>query len=401
MEKKKRTKMYEHTAENDLRYRGPLGPLSFQVLGWICIVISLVVTLIKIGSKFDPSVGEMFGGVSNTLGIVACCSLPFLLMASFAKILNAKNGYKSLLLSNGGAALGIIAATFLFGGRYFIGTLEQLVVQREEVLPMIDALFRTFVPSGYVAYNLFIDLFMCTLTMYFLNVRPKRVFTGKKVLILRFCVIIPIAYEAVSLWLKILSVQGKIVLPLWCCSLLTVKPPMMVLLFFAMAFVVKIRERRFCSHGRTPEEYQEFMQSNRNSFGLSVRLCILMVVFTMLDLVLTSILSYIQADAMGAVTDAGNIEEEALIKAAGMALEVGFGQSLPMILVAPLMLLFSYNREPKNKMIGMLLPVAAIFIMILITFEAIRFGVGEMMASQKIDLEELEATFIMMMAMME
>ena len=398
MEKKKRTKMYEHTAENDMRYRGPLGPLSFQVLGWICIILSLVVTLIALGSKFDPSVGKMFGGLANVLGVVSSCSLPFLLMASFAKILNAKNGYRGLLLSSGGAAVGIVAATFLFGGRYFIGTLEQLVVQKDEVLPMLDAFFRTFVPSGYIAYNLFIDLFMCTLTMYFLNVRPKRVFTGKKVLILRFCVIIPIAYEAVSLWLKILSVQGKIELPLWSCSLLTVKPPMMVLLFFVMAFVVKIRERRFCSHGRTYEEYQEFMQSNRNSFGLSVRLCVMMIVFAMIDLIIMIILSYFQAEAMGAFTDAGEIAEEAVYQAAEKAFAVGFGQSWPMILVAPLMLLFSYNREPKNKMLGTLLPVAAIAIMILITFEAIRFGVGELMAGQKIDLEELEAMLMMVMA---
>ncbi|MBR5110216.1 MAG: hypothetical protein IK099_08470 [Clostridia bacterium] len=397
MEKKKRTKMYEHTAENDLRYRGPLGPLSFQILGWICIILSLVVTLIKLGSQFDPSVETMFGGLAEVLGIVSECSLPFLLMSSFAKILNGKNGYKGLLLSNGGAALGIIAATFLFGGRYFIGTMEQLVVQKEEVVPMVNTFVRMFVPSGYIAFNIFIDLFMCTLTMSFLNVRPKRVFTGKKVLILRFCVIIPIAYEAVSLWLKFQSVQGNIMLPLWSYALLTVKPPMMVLLFFVMAFVVKIREYRFCSHGRTYEEYQEFMQSNRNSFSLSVRLCVMMFIFAVLDLIMAGLLSYMQADMMGAVTATGEIAEEAMMTVISRAMAVGFGQAWPMILVSPFMLLFSYNREPKNKMIGTLLPVAAIVIMILITFEAIRFGVGELMVGKKIDLEEMEAMLMMLL----
>ena len=49
----------------------------------------------------------------------------------------------------------------------------------EDVLPVMTALFRSASPGGFIAFNLFIDLFMCTLFMFFLNARPKSVLTGK------------------------------------------------------------------------------------------------------------------------------------------------------------------------------------------------------------------------------
>ena len=54
MEKKKRRKFHEFTAENDIRYRAPLNYQHFQLLGWICVVaavaaitVALIVVLRK------------------------------------------------------------------------------------------------------------------------------------------------------------------------------------------------------------------------------------------------------------------------------------------------------------------------------------------------------------------
>ena len=396
---RQRVRIHEHTSENDLRYRGPLGPQSFQVLGWVCIILALVAALISLGAKFDASLKEALGGLGNALTLISKCSLPFLLIANFSFIMNSTNGYKPQLLKNGGAAVGIVLAAYLFGGRYFIGTLEQLVVQKEEVLPLVESIFQMIRPSGYIAFNLFIDLFLCTLIMYFLNARPKRFFTDKKIIILRLLVILPIAYEGVCLWLKIESASGRMLLPLWAMPLLTVKPPMMVFLFIFMAFLIRIREWRFCRHGRTYEEYQEFMQSNRNSFQLSLRLAICMAVFAIIDLVLYVVLMYGLAGSRGMIDAAtGDIAEQSLNTLDVIATDIGIGQSWPMLLVAPLMLLYSYNRVPKRKVVGMLLPVVAIAIMILITCEAVRFGVGALMEGKQLDLNELQETLKMLMA---
>ena len=38
--KKRRLRIHEVTHENDIRYRGPLSYQHFQILGWLCIVLS-------------------------------------------------------------------------------------------------------------------------------------------------------------------------------------------------------------------------------------------------------------------------------------------------------------------------------------------------------------------------
>ena len=391
--KKKRTKMHEHTAENDIRYRGPINFQGFQLLGWACIVFTVVVAVIQLGGKFDPGVTKEYGSIANVLQYLSILSLPFLLLANFAKILGNFNGYKKQLLITGGAAAGIFAATLLFGGRYFIGFLQQLVVQKDEVVPLLTELFRAVMPEGYFAFNLFIDLFMCTLTMFFLNVRPKRVFTGKKVLFLRVLVVLPIAYEAACLWLKIQSIRGLITLPLWSFPLLTVKPPVAIVMFIFIAFLVKFREYRFCRHGRTHEEYQEFMQSNRNSLHLSVRLCVSMIVFALIDFILVILVAYLQADAMGAVSAELEIADEAMATAIHLPIALGIGETLPMILVAPLMLLFSYNKAPKRPIISILIPAVSIVLMLVIVLEAARLGIGMLMEGKQIDLDQLALLF--------
>ena len=59
------------------------------------------------------------------------------------------------------------------------------------------------------------------------------------------------------------------------------------------------------------------------------------------------------------------------------------------MLIAPLMLLYSYNSQPKRKIISTLAPVVGIALMILIILEAIRMGAGMYMAGRQIDLEML------------
>lgn len=397
VEKKQRTKFHEYTAENDIKYRGPLNYQHFQILGWACIVAAVAAAIISLGGKVDAGVTKQFGTIGKVMSFMAQFSLPLLLMAQFAKLLNNEGGYKKLLLVNFGAAVGVFAAYMLFGGRYFIGTLEKMIVPKEEVVPMVTDLIGVFIPGGFLAFNMFVDMFICTLTVFFLNVQPKRVFTGKKVLILRFMVLLPIGYEAICFWLKLQAVRGAISLPLWSFPLLTMKPPVMILLFIVMAFVVKLRETRYRKHGNTYEEYEGFMQTNRNAFHLSVRLCILMVVFAVIDLFLFILLTYLNADAAGAVSATGDIAEEVSDTFFNLSLSLGIGKSWQIIFLAPFMLLFCYNTVPKNKTISMIIPIIAIAVSVIIVFEAGRMGIGMLMEGKQIDLKELEAMFTEMM----
>ena len=386
---KKRKKLHEYTAANDMKYRGPINYQGFQILGWACMVISTVVTVIHLGGNIDPAVTERYGGLANILSYFAELSLPFLLIANFSKILSNSEGYKKQFLRNGGAALAIFAVTVLMGHRYFIGTIQQVVVQKDEVVPELTALFRGFNQDGFLAFNLFVDLFLCTLTMFFLNAKPKRVFTGKKVIILRLFAILPIAYELVCLVLKIQAARGKIMLPLWCFPLLTVKPPVTFAFFVFIALLVKFREYRYCRHGKTHEEYLEFMKTNRNSFHLSVHLSLSMVAFAAVDFLLLMVLSTLHASTIASFDAAEEVVEDAVMQGIRVAQAVGIGQAVTLVLIAPLMLLYSYNSQPKRKIISMLAPAVGIVLMILIFLEAIRMGAGMYMAGRQIDLEML------------
>ena len=394
MEKKKRVKFHEFTAENDIKYKAPLNYQHFQILGWACIVAAVAAGVISLGGKVaGEGVIRQYGKIGIVLSFISQFSLPLLLMASFARLLNNTDNCRKLLMINGGAALGIFVVTIFIGSRYIIGILQKILVPTDQVVPMVTEIIRAFVPGGFLAFNMFVDLFLCTLMMYFLNARPKRVFVGKKVLILRFMVILPIAYEAVCFWLKLQAIKGQVTLPLWSFPLLTMKPPVMILLFIVMAFVVKIREYRYCKHGNTHEDYQAFMQTNRNSFHLSIRLCILMVIFAVVDLALLILLTYLDANSAGAVTAEGDIVEGAIDTFVNLSLAVGIGKSWPIGLLAPFMLLFSYNKEPKKKIISMILPAIAIVLCIFIVLEATRMGVGMIMDGKQIDVNKLANMF--------
>ena len=56
--KKKRVRLHEASAENDIKYRGPLSYQHFQIFGWLCIVLSVVMILLKLGSKADEGLAR-------------------------------------------------------------------------------------------------------------------------------------------------------------------------------------------------------------------------------------------------------------------------------------------------------------------------------------------------------
>ena len=384
---KKRRKLHELSQEEDIRYRGPISYQGFQALGWLCITVVAVTLLIRIGGKLNPIVAESTAGLLTVLTYVRSLSLPFLLIANFSKILNNSEGYKKQLIRNGGIAAAIFLASFFLFGRYVIGSLGFFVSDPENVAPMMDATFNQLRANGFLSFNMFIDLFLCTLFMYFLNARPSKVFTGKKVILFRLFALLPVAYEVFSILLKGFSASGKIHLPLWSYPLLTVKPPVTFLLFMTLALYIKKRERHFRRHGKTHEDYQAFLKTNRNSLHFSVFLSVIMVVAAVIDFIILTVLTVTYAPDLKSVVSAS---AETVMHYAQISISMGFGESVPLILAAPLVLLYSYTRIPKNKLISLAIPVIAVALMLLILLEGVHQGLGLFSDSiNKVSLQEL------------
>ena len=377
-------KLHEVTVADDIRYQGPLSYQGFQALGWACVVASVLRLILAIGGSRDPQIYEDTKALMDVLTYLVPLPLPFLLIANFSRILNNSEGYKKQLLRNSLAAAALFGISWLFFSRYVIGMAMQVVKQPEQIQPMMNDFFAKHNSQGFIAFNLFIDLFLCTLTMFFLNVHPKRIFTGKRVIILRLFALLPIAYEAASIWLKIRSALGYIVLPFWSFPLLTVKPPMTFLLFLFLSVHMSGREIRFRKHGRTHEDYLEYLKTNRNAFHFSVCLIIAMVISTFLDFILTNLVAGIIAGTAGIPVE--NTEQYGKCLLAAKA--AGFGQSWPLLFAAPVVLLYSYNKVPKQPLISILIPLGAVVIIILLVFEAIFQSIGFFVTEdQKVDID--------------
>ena len=461
--RKKRLKIHEVTAENDIRYLGPLNYQHFQILGWLCIVLAQALLLISLGGKIDSSIQKRFEGAIPVLQWISSMSLPFLLIANFARIVNNVEGYRKQLIKNGAAMAGISLAAILVLERYAVGSLAILEGEGGQAEAVLLAVLKMTKAGryGFVSFNIFVDLFLCTLVMFFLNYQPKHIFKNPKSrIVFRLFTVFPIAYEVVSIILKIRCANGQITLPVWVFPLLTVKPPMTFVLFIVLAVYVKTRERRFRRHGKTHEEYQAFLKTRRNSRNFSVFLAVMLAVISIVDFVILvgmsvwqTAVSYdrdIQVQAEEQIRAAGDredvpgletvpgleaaapegsaaetapaettsaetavsetdggiaareategdpaahgLDEEQLEAYAMESLNamtaVGFGESAHLVLLAPLVLLFSYTRIPRNPKLSMFIPIVAIGLIVLLFMEGAYQGIGKLMRDHSEELKQ-------------
>ena len=364
---RRRFKFHEHGAHNDIKYRGPISYFGFQVLGWLCIVMGVVIVMMKLSIKVNPDMNARFESIGNILSYLPPMSLPFLLIANFSKILNNEEGYKKQIMRNGLAMAGIFLLFNLFFYRYIVGSLKLLTVEPNQVMPMVTDMMYLATHYGFLAFNIFVDLFLCTMFMFFLNYRPTKFFTGGKLYLFRAFAILPIAYEIASLALKAACAEMKIELPVWTFPLLTVKPPMTFFVFVLMSLFIKFRELRYCRHGRTHEDYEAFLKTNRNSLHFSIFLTVILIIAGIADLIILLLMAVKQAGSVEALEKIIDTAQEFY----PIADAIGFGRSWPLILVAPIMLLYSYTRKPKFPQFSILIPVVSI---VLIVFVVIQGG---------------------------
>lgn len=360
-EKKPRRKWHERTAEKDIRYRGPLNYQHFQILGWLCIVASQALLILSLGEKIG-ALPAAYAGLKGPLTYISWLSLPFLLIANFAQIMNGQKSYRFLLIKNFCAAGAIWGIYAFFLNRYVIGTIDMFNDGTITSLEAFSRIMEKTEPTGVLCFNIFVDLFLCTLVMFFLNYKPTRIFKGKSRFIFRSFALLPVVYEAGCIVLKVLASRKEITVSPFFYPLFTVKPTMTFVLFIVLALYIKTRELRFRRHGKTHEEYKAFLNTNKNSWDFSRFLAIALVVIALVDMAILLLVTARETVGMTEETFMNDYYPTAVI--------MGFGNSFVLIFLAPLVLLFSYTRKPKNAMIGMLVPVSSFALIMLLYLEA-------------------------------
>ncbi len=354
-----RPKKDKFAINKDIWYRGPLSYTHLKMLGWLCIVITQIAIVEGLKFKVTGSANEFFLN-SEVISFISASALPLLLISIFAFLLQKRDNYKNTLIVYGALSLLIIAIFVFIYERYVLGLAGSLLGgERSDLAQRLDdLLYSTGEYNGFVTFNIFIDVFLCTLIMFFLDHEPKHFFTGKKLWIFRAFVLLPIAYESVCIILKIMATDRIISLPLWVSPLLTTKPPVSVLMFFSVVRYIKRRETQFYATGRTKEQYNAFVDTNVNSFQFAKHLVLIIIIYSIIDFIVTVLLTVTHSLFIYSVTGVRSGED--MMSSFGVVKAWGFGETVKMLDLIPVVLLFSYTRSHKLPLIDIAIPVVAV-----------------------------------------
>lgn len=366
---------YDHKMiDNDIKYKAPLSYRHFKMLGWLALAIGmasgglgLIVTVALIIEKITPETATRLTNVSDIMSMFSALPLPLFMISNFAIILQQKNQYKKLLITYGAIVVGIYVVFLIVYYHYIVGIIGKLdgvdfITARQK---SINALADS---QASLVINVFIDLLCCALIMYFIDYTPKKFFQGKKIILFRLMVLIPILYEVMSiifvgfLQLSAAFEDVTFILPLEVLPLLGKKPIGMIFAFVAICLYVKLRYKRYLKKGGTPEGYQLFRQTNRNTFRFARNMAIIFAVVGIIDLIIYLSISMSYASNPGA--------DPVLVQAfSGILQAFSIGRSACLLLVIPFVLLFSYLKTHKNPGLDKLVPLGGILFVIFALFE--------------------------------
>ena len=381
MSRKNKISIYDRNASNDIRYRGPLSYRHLQIMGWLGISFLVLHSLIELGIMIDPNQPKWVLSLNSVASVVSEFALPLFLFANFAILLDRKKTFKAQLLKFGGLSLLVVILFLLVTEHYILEVGTAIAGDKAGVQAQIDGYFLSRIRTGSLSFNFFVDMFLCTLLLFFLEYTPRKVFTGKKRYLFRMFALIPVVYEAGSLVIRILAYYGMISPPLIVYPLLTTKPPMSFVLFVILVLFIKIREFRFRKRGKTKQEYMEFTKTRLNSLQFSVFSSIMILVTGVIDLILLIGFSAFDIvvknmDHLERVENASEqaLEEMSMVSARGVA-GWGIGLHSSMIFIIPIILLFSYTRNHKNPKADIAIPIGGILLAVFVGIEGLHQGI--------------------------
>ena len=381
MSRKNKISIYDRNASNDIRYRGPLSYRHLQIMGWFGISFLVLHNLIELGIMIDPNQPKWVLSLNAVASVVSEFALPLFMFANFAILLDRKKTFKAQLLKFGGLSLLVVILFLLVTEHYILEVGTAIAGDKAGVQAQIDGYFLSRIRTGSLSFNLFVDMFLCTLLLFFLEYTPRKVFTGKKRYLFRMFALIPVVYEAGSLVIRILAYYGMISPPLIVYPLLTTKPPMSFVLFVILVLFIKIREFRFRKRGKTKQEYMEFTKTRLNSLQFSVFSSIMILVTGVIDLILLIGFSAFDIvvknmDHPEQVKNASEqaLEEMSMVSARGVT-GWGIGLHSSMIFIIPIILLFSYTRNHKNPKADIAIPIGGILLAVFVGIEGLHQGI--------------------------
>lgn len=332
----------------DIKFRGPLTYRYLRIIAWIAFALGQMLVL---GEMFTRFFGWDFLGTGGyyTVNAIYSVAAPLFIVASFGITLSGQKTFKQLIIGYGLIFLGMFVGLNIFYYRYLLG------IFATEGKAEIILNHLSFITKA----NVFTDLFMFALFHYFVNYQPKKFFRGKKIIIFRFLVAIPVIYVIAAYLLKVFNGLEYIHLPFVVLPLLTTKSPFVFGVFALVSIWLK-RRRKFLEKkvGLTYDEYHTYLKSNRNSLSFSCHLSGIIGVFGTIELIAILITIF-------------TVSRESLASTLDVMDTLSIGDVATGIMAIPFIMLYSYTRKHKNKMIDPFLPFAGIGMAIIVYLEVI------------------------------
>lgn len=366
-EKAKRIKLKHRTLDNDIKFKGIFSYRELRIIGWACLIIAQLAVVFNLNMKINPASSAALSGWVSFFQFMSNFSLPLFLIANMAAILQKKNNFRNMFLFYGGVAAGMFllgnVVVFHYGFRFMNaispctwGTAADIF---GTLLPLLGK-------SGYI-FNIFIDLFLCSLMFFFMNYNPKKYFQGKKIIWFRLFTIFPILYEVGSVIVKFYITFGYFTIPSYVFFLLTSKPPFMLLAFFLLVLVLKTGEIvHKKKYKKSNEEFNNHLETNAHSFLTSIHLSIIFLAVALLDVLVALLITYIYGYN---IFPEGGMDFYLWV--ASQLQTIGIGGSTSLIPLIPIVLLFSYKKTPKNKKIDTFIPVVGVALIVFVLLEGI------------------------------
>ena len=366
-----RIKLSERTLDNDIKYGGILSYRHLRIIAWICLAIAQISVVLALEAKLNPDTAGTVSIISTVLGYIGSLPLPLFFLANVSVMTRRKSNFRSLFYFYGGLAIGMFLLQNFIIMHYVYGVMKALdpTTKMTEAFMFVGTLMPYLGNKAYML-NIFIDMFLCTLLFYFIYYEPKKYFQGKKIVIFRLLVLIPIAYEVGAIFLKYYLTLGYFVMPSYYYALLPSKPPLVFLAFVALIIFLKIGEVRYKKkHNNDINKWYEYSQTKAHSFKVSLTTAFTFLFFAIADLVVIGI--YLVVIVMNAPAAIASEEEFVLYLYTKLMalLNSGIGGAVPLLLIIPIALLFSYTKVHKNPKLDTIIPPLGIALMVAVLVE--------------------------------
>ncbi|MBQ9449604.1 MAG: hypothetical protein IJU60_07015 [Acholeplasmatales bacterium] len=384
--KQKRIKWKDRTPDNDIKYAGYLSYRHLRIIGWVCLAIAQIAGVMRLQIKLNPASQEELKVWMEIFGYISALPLPLFFLANYSQMTAKKSNFKSMFISYGGIALALyIVSNFIVIMHFGYRAMKCL----DSSTSYADAFefFGILLPAiGKVGYtlNIFIDLLLITFLFFFIYYEPKKFFLGKKKILFRLLVILPIIYEIGAIFIKYQTYFGGMEINSFVFFLLPSKPPLLFAAFVIIIFAVKIAEiRHIKKEGHSKETWEEYSKTHAHSLRVSICISVVFLICALLDFAaIIAAMLIISAQSVGYASDpyiqslpyyegmtVEQIQEYYINTKMSAFANAGFGGSVALILIIPLVILFSYTKTHKDTKIDKLLPIAGIGLIFVIYLE--------------------------------